>query len=104
MRQGRSPLAEDLLYFLEPISEKTLQLAFYEDGIDQTSQKAKRQLVMHDIRHFNASPDLLKMMLVMPETIGSPALLVHKISAFHNMGDLRHPVYPHEGQRAKAIF
>ncbi len=89
--------AENFQQFLAAVVEDVDQHLFYPDFVGQFSERAKGKLVADPVDHpGSVFGNWLNPVLMIPEAVGSEALLIDKIMPLADVLDFRQPAPPAE--------
>jgi len=94
---------EDIFHCLIAVIKNLVQLFADVQGMRYPANPAPWQAIVHNIGHFHTTGNFPEMMLVMPESIGSHALFIHKILLVRHMRNFRHPEHGDAQQRPDGI-
>jgi hypothetical protein len=84
--------------------ENLLELGANNNGVQQCPKESEWNLIMDYVAHEHAALNGLKKVFVVPNGVGSYALLVHKILAFRHMGNFCYPIHGNSQEGRNSVF
>lgn len=97
-------IAKDRRDNLPAVGKDLLQPPPHKERPHEITEKTKRDQVMHQVRHLDATLNFPKKMLMMPKLVGPTPLLIYKIMPLFHLCDLREPAGAQPRQGPKLVF
>lgn len=95
---------KSLIEIVVPKVEDGVEASFYKQGVNESTERSERKLIVHAVGHFDAFIYRFKPVQVMPKPVRTDSLFVHEIAELATVADFGNPRLPYEREDLYPVF